>query len=247
MEQNTQLNYANNACISVSGGGSVSVGYQDTNCDGFDTTLGSMSGITNAHVGDSTAYTTKICATAIAGTLTVDIVDAAGDPVLSPSVAMGTVEVSFVYQTVNGTLGVSSEKIRVENTMTNPQWTLTIAADGGPTAFWDGATSDYDFNDPTAEAGDGGDADNLGGQMSLNASTGTITPQSGCSNTGLTLGSAASFSEGVTDSITLLSANASADTYCYWDVTGINASQTIPAEQNTGNYSIDMTLTVTAV
>ncbi len=63
-EQGTQTNYANSACISVPSGGSVSIGYQATNCTGFDTTLGSMSGATNAHVGDSTAYTTKICGTA---------------------------------------------------------------------------------------------------------------------------------------------------------------------------------------
>lgn len=63
-EQNSQANYANSACIQAPTGGSVSVGYQSTNCTGFDTTLGSMSGVTNAHVGDGTAYTTKICATA---------------------------------------------------------------------------------------------------------------------------------------------------------------------------------------
>lgn len=67
VEQNAQANYANNACISVPSGGSVSVGYQATNCTGFDTTLGSMTGTTNAHVGDGTAYTTKICATAVGG------------------------------------------------------------------------------------------------------------------------------------------------------------------------------------
>ncbi len=56
--------YTTPACISVPTGGTVSVGYQATNCTGFDTTLGSMSATTNAHVGNSAAYTTKICATA---------------------------------------------------------------------------------------------------------------------------------------------------------------------------------------
>jgi len=72
-EQNSQANYANNACISVPSGGSVSVGYQATNCAGFDTTLGSMTGTTNAHVGDGTAYTTKICATATAAANTLPV------------------------------------------------------------------------------------------------------------------------------------------------------------------------------
>ncbi|MBI5221901.1 MAG: hypothetical protein HY980_00155 [Candidatus Magasanikbacteria bacterium] len=59
--------YAQSACISVPSGGSVSVGYQSTNCTSptaYDTTLGSMSAADNAHVGDGTAYTTKICGTA---------------------------------------------------------------------------------------------------------------------------------------------------------------------------------------
>ena len=184
--------------------------------------------------------------TASAGTLTVDIVDVDGNPVASPSMAMGAVTFSFNYQTANGTFGVSTEKIRVENTTANPQWSLTIAANGGSTAFWDSAGTDYDFNDPTADAGDGGDADSLGGQMTIGASGGTLGGT--CSATDITKGSSASFSEGATDSITLLTAGASADTGCYWDFTGVSVSQTIPAEQPAASdYSINMTLTVTAL
>ncbi|MBU1323207.1 hypothetical protein KKE75_04090 [Patescibacteria group bacterium] len=183
--------------------------------------------------------------TASAGTLTVDIVDGAGSPVGSPSMAMGAMTFSFDYQTANGTFGVSTEKIRVENTTANPQWNLTIAANGGSTAFWDGVASDYDFNDPTANAVDGADDDSLGGQMTMNASGGTLGGT--CSATDITKGSSASFSEGVTDSITLLTAGVSADTSCYWDLTGISVSQTVPAEQPADSYSINMTLTVTAL
>ncbi len=184
--------------------------------------------------------------TVSAGTLTVDIVDAAGDSVASPSMAMGAVTFSFTYQTANGTFGVSTEKIRVENTTANSEWSLTIAANGGSTAFWDSAGTDYDFNDPTASAGDGADADSLGGQMTIDASGGTLGGT--CSATDITKGSSASFSEGVTDSVTLLTAGASADTGCYWDLTGVSVSQTIPAEQPAASdYSINMTLTVTAL
>lgn len=60
--------YVNDACISVTAGGTVSVGYQATNCTGFDTTLGSMSAATNAQVGNSAAYAAiQICGTAAAG------------------------------------------------------------------------------------------------------------------------------------------------------------------------------------
>ncbi|MBU2459939.1 hypothetical protein KKG44_02355, partial [Patescibacteria group bacterium] len=92
---------------------------------------------------------------------------------------------------------------------------------------------------------DGADDDSLGGQMTMNASGGTLGGT--CSATDITKGSSASFSEGVTDSITLLTAGVSADTSCYWDLTGISVSQTVPAEQPADSYSINMTLTVTAL
>lgn len=62
----TNVNYnANNACISVGTGGTVSIGYQSSNCSGYDTTLGSMSAITNAHVGSSPVYSSiQICGSA---------------------------------------------------------------------------------------------------------------------------------------------------------------------------------------
>jgi hypothetical protein len=64
-EQNTESNYSgDNACLSVPAGGSVSIGYQASNCTGYDTTLGSIESTTNSHVGDASAYTTKICGTA---------------------------------------------------------------------------------------------------------------------------------------------------------------------------------------
>lgn len=63
-EENTLATFPDHACISVPSGGAVTVGYQATNCSGFDTTLGSMESSNNSHVGDTAAYTTKICATA---------------------------------------------------------------------------------------------------------------------------------------------------------------------------------------
>ncbi|MFA5946463.1 MAG: hypothetical protein WC813_00375 [Patescibacteria group bacterium] len=66
IEQNTEANYSgNDACLSVAAGGTVSVGYQATNCSGFDTTIGSMTATTNSHIGDGNAYSVKICATAL--------------------------------------------------------------------------------------------------------------------------------------------------------------------------------------
>jgi hypothetical protein len=60
VEQSTQTNYSTSTCLS-SATTTITVGYQSSNCTGYDTTFGSMAAVTNAHVGDSSAYTIKIC------------------------------------------------------------------------------------------------------------------------------------------------------------------------------------------
>lgn len=183
----------------------------------------------------------------VAGSLTADIVDNGGTTVPSPSVTMSAAAFSLVYQTVTGAFGTATQKLRVSNTTTNAPWSLSVAADAGPTATWTTGSASYDFNDPTAAAEDGGDADSFGGQMTVDPSAGTSTPQGGCSNTGITLGSPAAFSQGSVNSITLISAGGSAETNCYWDLTGVDIDQTIPAEQVDGAYDLDMTITAVAL
>lgn len=69
----------------------------------------------------------------------------------------------------------------------------------------------------------------------------------GCNNSGISLGSEGAFSEGVINSITIITAGSGANTNCYWDITNIPVLQSIPAEQTPGAYSIDMMLTITAI
>lgn len=183
--------------------------------------------------------------TAAGGSVSADIVDSGGTPVGSPSVTMNSVIVTIGHQSATGIFGQANQKIRVTNNSGNAQWTLSLAADGGATSFWDGTSTDYDFNDSTANAGDGADSDSLGGRMSLNPSVGTLAGT--CGTAGVTKWSSASFSEWTIDSVTLLTAWAGADTQCYWDFTGIDISQTIPGEKPTWSYSINMTLTATAI
>lgn len=180
------------------------------------------------------------------GSLTVDIVDGGGSPVASPEVLMAGVTFSFTNQTASGTFGTTDEKIRISNTTANPQWTLSIAATNGSTSYWNGPI-DYDFNDPTANAGDGADADSLGGRLTVNSSGATITPQGGCSTAGLTLGNASFDEVAGANSVTILTAAGTTELDCYWDITDISLSQTIPREQPVSNYSIDMTITATAI
>ena len=83
--QTASAPYTTPVCISVPTGGTISIAYQSTNCTGFDTILGSMSAATNAHAGDATAYTIKICGTAsgtsllsATGTLISSVFDSTG-------------------------------------------------------------------------------------------------------------------------------------------------------------------------
>jgi hypothetical protein len=178
-----------------------------------------------------------------AGALSVDIVDAAGTPTAAPTVSMTTTKFIFDFQTTTGALGLSTEKIRVTNGTATAAWTLTLAATRGASSLWVSDGNFYDFNDATPGAFDGGDADVVGGELTVDPAGGIITPQPGCSTTGVALGSAAAFNEGVSDSVTLMSANGSAATNCYWDLTNVGLAQLIPAQQAVGTYTIDMTLT----
>lgn len=179
------------------------------------------------------------------GSLSADIVNSGGTPVASPAVGFGSAQFMFVCQTTSGTLGTSSERIRVNNTTPNGNWTLTMAATAGATAAWGTA---YDYNDSggsPAGCADSGDTDSRAGQLTVNPSAATLAPQGGCGSTGVTKGGSASFAEGSVNSITLLTASGS-QTNCYYDLTGVSLSQQIPPETAVGNYSINMTITVTA-
>lgn len=56
-------NFSYSACIS-NVAGTVTIGYQDDNCTGYDTALFSMTASTSATVGDVNAYTKKVCGSA---------------------------------------------------------------------------------------------------------------------------------------------------------------------------------------
>lgn len=199
---------------------------------------------------DATQLTTYVVVpqiTTASGTLSVDIVDGGGSSVSSPSVAFSALSSSSSCQSGTGTLGVSSQKIRVNNSTAAPAWSVSMAATSGATSNWSSGTDSYDFNDPgSSGCTDSGDADSLAGQLSTDPSVATNTPQGGCSTTGVTLGSASAYNQGTTDNITLISASGSAETNCYWDITGIDLLQKIPSFQATGTYSLQFTITVVA-
>lgn len=263
------IQYAGNSTTTVAGtwtmsgasGKVLTLASSDTNSWTINPTAASVTYVnvsrsTNTGVSFCATYSTNggnntswnISSGSSCGTLATDIVDGSGVSVTSPSIAMSAASFVFGVSTTTGTFGVSAEKIRVTNATANPQWSISVAANSGPTAFWDGAATDYDFNDPTSSAGDGSDSDSLGGQMSIDPSALSITPQGGCSATGISAGSSSAFDEPAnTNSITLATASGSTQTGCYWDLTNVGVSQTIPAERPSGTYSIDMTISIVAI
>ena len=184
-------------------------------------------------------------------TLGVDVVNASGVSVASPSVSFSALNTSFTCQANTATLGTASERVRVANGTANELWTLSIGATAGVNANWsNGSTGQYDYNDSAgAPAGcaDGADADSLPGRLSVDASVSSIaTPQHDCDITGLSKGSATAFMQGVTDAITIASTSTGSIANCDFDITGVSLSQQVPAERPTGNYNINLTITVTA-
>ncbi len=197
------------------------------------------------------AATSNFAQTINPGTLSVDIVDATYVAVGSPSVLMAATPFSFACQTTSGSFGTATQQIYVKNPdASDSGWTIALAA-ATPTAFWDGAAADYDFNDPTAAGcGDGADVDTLKGQMTVDASVGTLATGAclSCTTTSVTKGSSASYNQGTVDSITLLTGAAASSDIGDWKLTGVAVTQKIPAEQPAASdYFINMTLSVTAI
>ena len=187
-----------------------------------------------------------------AGILSVSVVSSTnGGEIVSPEFHFSPTEVSLnLHQIATATLGTTSDgkAIRINNSTSNPSWVLSVAA-SETTALWSPSStiSRYDFNDSSANATDGSDADSWGGQMTVNPSGVIITAaEEGCNNTGISVGSVASFVEGVTDSITIATAGDTAQTDCVWDLSNLILTQSIPVGTPADDYSLGLVLSVVA-
>ncbi|HEC65339.1 MAG TPA: hypothetical protein ENI23_08595, partial [bacterium] len=153
------------------------------------------------------------------GSLSTNIVNGSYTPVGSPTVAMSSVTFSTSCQSSTGTFGTASEQLYVENPdAADNGWSVTLAA-SAPTDIWDSSGTDFDFNDASGSGcTDGGDTDSFGGQMTVDPSGGTLAVgQCGsCATTSVTKGSSASYEEGVTNSITILTGAAGSDDIGDW-------------------------------
>lgn len=184
------------------------------------------------------------------GTLSVDIVDSSYNPVTSPAVDMNAVTFSFSCQSSTGTFGTASQVIYVKNPdAADSGWVVSLAA-SSPTAYWNSAGTSMDFNDPSGSGcTDGADSDSFRGQMTVDPSVSTLSTGGclSCNTSNITKGSSSAFSEGTTNSITILNGAAGSSDIGDWRLTGVNISQTIPAEQPAASdYSLNLTLSIVA-
>ncbi len=181
----------------------------------------------------------------LTGDLGVTIVNVSDTEVPSPLVLFSSTT-SKTNQCTNtsATLGTASQRIRVSNALVTNGWNVSLAA-ANPTDLWTSGSSYYDFNDASG-CSDGVDGDAWGGRMSVNLTPATITPSSGCTNTGVSKGSNAAFTEGTTNAITLFSATSGAARFCDWYLTAASVTQQVPAQTLPGTFSLTMVLTVTA-
>lgn len=183
------------------------------------------------------------------GTLSVDIVDAATSTIASPYLNLDNATFSFTCQATTGTFSTSTQQIYIQNPdAADGGWSVTLAA-ANPANVWDGAASDFDFNDPTGSGcTDGADAgDTVGGQMTVDPSAGVIMVGdcAACSTANVSAGSSFAFSEGVKDDITIVTGAAGSDDVGDWAIRTISISQTIPAEQGAASdYTISMVLSI---
>ena len=170
-----------------------------------------------------------------AGALNTSIRDSGGAVVASPSFSMGLVTVSTAAQTATGTFGTSAQRIAVENPGNAAGWSLSIAATAGITALWTSGSNTYGFNGTAAN-----------GLLTLNPAAATVVYNGPSTITGISQGVSTPFTT-TNPSITLMSASAASDDVWSGYLTGVGVTQTIPAFQPSGTYTLSLTQTVAAV
>jgi hypothetical protein len=189
----------------------------------------------------------KITILGASGSQSVDIVDGSGNSVGSPYVNFSDKDFSWNTQTSTGTFGISSQKVRATNGTTDETWSVNLAG-SATTTTWTASSLHYDFNDSSGSGyTDGGDTDSYGGQMTVDPSGGTVAgvpDNTSCPITNVSKGTSDSFVEGSPDSIDIFYGTTSSTVPCKWDFTGATITQKIPAAQQSGSYSISMTLTI---
>lgn len=125
--QETSVNtYGASACLSdTSPGDTVTVGYQNANCTGYDTTLFSLSSTTNATIGDGNAYTRKVCGTITSTIVTPPTTGSGGTS--GSGVLTGVIFSGYAYP--NATVNIWKNGSPLTTTTSNDTGYFTIKLD----------------------------------------------------------------------------------------------------------------------
>lgn len=181
----------------------------------------------------------------VVGNLSVDIVDGGDNPIANPVLQFGLGYIASTCQDSTATMG-GGTGILLSNQSSSSGWSVSVAATNGTNALWtSGGVDHYDYNDSSGCA-DGSDTDSSAGQLSVNPSAASITPSNGCTNSNISKGPQAAFSEGAISAITIMSASSGADMFCSWKMTDIGFKQKVPSYTPSGTYTLDLTVTSVA-
>lgn len=168
------------------------------------------------------------------GTISTSISDESGNLVSSPVFTMSPLVLSTSGQTSTGILGTNGQRIMVDNpgaSINGGAWNLSISATNPASDMWnDGNGHTYLYNGTSAT-----------GQLTVNPGTATLVANTG-GTAGISLGTSNTFSGN--SPITLIDASTSASAFWNGYITGVVMSQSIPAGQPVGNYTLPMTQTV---
>ena len=184
------------------------------------------------------------------GSLTVDIRDSSTKAsIASPVFNFGTANFSNSGTSVTGTFPAAGTEIFIDNQdAADSGWSLTFAPRTSATNYVGSGGGNNALTIDSSSTG----------QLTINSSSATLTAISPtgvtCDSTGVSLGSSTAFDDdeansgtNAVTSITLLTAAAASADICQYSLTGVSATQTIPANQPAGSYSITMALTITSV
>jgi len=185
----------------------------------------------------------------VVGTLSIDFVNYEQTPI-SPTFPFQSKLMQSSCQTSQSQEPGDGAYMRITNDISTSGWSASLAPTDGPSALWYDSSGDnyLDFNDPAGSPSGcypGNDGDTYAGQLNVHASS-IYVAGSNCSHTGLSVGADSAFHEGVVNNITLISADSSSSRFCLWYAGGLKMTQLIPPLTRTGEYKLDMTLTVTA-
>ncbi len=167
------------------------------------------------------------------GTHIIDLIDGEGDSIASPQVVFEQVTVSPLNQESTAIMGVSGNIeptddliIYIGNGTTNPEWSVNLNAVNAIDGMWTSESDTYDYKN----------------NLTVGLENIFVDPVVGCSTVGFSSLTGGTFED--TNPISLLDATDLADPICAWNVTGIDLEQLIPGGTPSGEYTLDMQLTM---